>query len=278
MIDLIIPLGFLALGAWLTYICGKKSGLWLVVPVGYGAVLGLVALIAATLIADINPAGPLGAMFSVLLSLLVLSAAGWLVVALFSPAARASMAAHETVYALWFGAAIGIGAFACLYRFDWPMLTIRGLRQPRCLGRNMAEWLPVLRTDTNRTEPPLRIVRVIYNDEPEYDAVEVPLSWDLMCKNGLFDRRPSEPGEREAASVRAARLTLLMNGRVAERIGREAFCWRATNGNCLLRFHHRHLRPGTNEIQVTFTLFAPGPSRLSATGPPTRIEFNARGL
>jgi hypothetical protein len=91
-------------------------------------------------------------------------------------------------------------------------------------GRNMEQWLRVLRTDGNSTEHPLRIVRVIYNDAPDCDAVEVPLSWDLVHRYGLV--------RTDSSSQYHGMFSLRVNGTwfwVRE-------CRRATNGNCLLRF------------------------------------------
>src|SRR5271165_4744246 len=86
----------------------KRSGLRLLPALGCGAVLGIAAIIAVTLIVDVDPARfakPLGKTFSVLVAGLVLSAAAWLLAAMFSPAIRASIAAHEVAHAVWFGAA-----------------------------------------------------------------------------------------------------------------------------------------------------------------------------
>ncbi len=273
-----VALCLLAAAAWFTYALRERSGIHLLVALASGAMLGMAAIIAATLIVDIDPARfakPLGKTFSVLLAVLVLSAVGWLVVAAFLPAVRASIAAHEVVHAVWFGAAISIGAFTYLYRVDLRSFlvspnpwTIRGLQRPRYQGRNLEEWLPVLRTGTNNADHPLRIVRVIYNNESECDAVEVPVSWDLLQKYGLFEPETLQKGQREDASFsRAGKFSLLINGHRADT---SPLCWRAANGNCLLRYFHRSLKPGTNEIAVEFSLFA-GYSRLSTTGPPAQV-------
>ncbi len=282
MNGLFVILCFLALGAWITYALRERSGLRLLVALGYGAVLGMVVIIAATVIVDINPArlAWLGLVFSVLVAALVLSAVVRLGMAAFSRTSRASVAAHEVIHALWFGAAISICAFTYLYQVNLRSFlatsnpwTIRGLQRPRAHGRDLAEWLPVLRTDTDRTQDPLRIVRVIPDDEPECDAVEIALSWDLMETNDLIHAEPLDEGGRQVAHFRSAQLHLSINGGAVT----DPLCWRADNGNCLLRYHHRYLNLGTNELKVRFNLYA-GDSRLSATGPPTKLEFNTRGL
>jgi hypothetical protein len=132
-------------------------------------------------------------------------------------------------------------------------------RGPTFEGRNMEQWLRVLRTDANSTEHPLRIVRVVYNDAPHCDAVEVPLSWDLVNRHGLARTDSSSPYHGE--------FSLRANGvwfRVIE-------CRRATNGNCLLRFFSPADR--TCDIAVVFQI-----SRLynflEATGPHTRYVRN----
>jgi hypothetical protein len=278
---ILVALGLLAVGAWLSYAHRQRSGLHLLFALGCGAVLGIAAIIAVTLIVDVDPARfakPLGKTFSVLVAGLVLLAIMRLLAALFSRAIRASIAAHEVAHAVWFGAAISIGAFTFLYQVNLRSFlvspnpwAIRGLQRPRCQGRTLAEWLPVLRTDTNRTEHPLRIVRVIHNYEPECDAVEVPLSWDLLQKYGLFEL--DLPYREDALFGRHAKFYLFINGHGPE----TGLCWRATNGNCLLRYHHRLLKPGTNEIEVAFNMSA-GDSSLSATGPRRQVELNTRGL
>ena len=278
----------LAIGAWLGYVCRHCSGIRPLFALGWGAVLGIAALVAMSVMVDAVPerfAAPLGILFSVLVAGLVLLAVMRLLAALFSPASRASIAAHEVVHAVWFGAAsiiVGVAFLAehkmrtFLYSPNrWEVLWSR---QPRYQGRTLAEWLPVLRTDTNRTEHPLRIVRVIHNYEPECDGVEVPLSCDLMRKYGLLEldlpSKGYKPPREDTLMFRHARLYLLVNGDVAHE---GPLCWRATNGNCLVCYHQGLLKPGTNEIEVKFSLFT-GDSVRSATGPPTQVELSQRGL
>jgi hypothetical protein len=277
----------LAVGAWLSYVYCQRAGLQVLFALGCGAVLGIAAIIAVTLMVDVDPAryaNPLGRTFSVLVAGLVLSAIMRLLAALFSRAVRASIAAHEVAHALWFGAAISIGAFTYLYQVDLGSFlaspnpwAIRGLQRRRCQGRTVAEWLPLLRTDTNSTEHPLRIVRVIYNEEPECDAVEVPLSWDLLRKYGLFELdlpyKDYKPEREDSLIGRHAKLYLHINGHGPE----TDLCWRATNGNCLLPYYHRILKPGTNEIEVEFIMSALY-GGISATGPRTQVELDTRGL
>jgi hypothetical protein len=249
-------------------------------------VLGIAAIIAVTLIVDVDPARfakPLGKTFSVLVAGLVLSAAARLLAALFSPAIRASISAHEVAHAVWFGAAMGIGAFTFLYQVNLRSFlvspnpwAIRGLQRPRYQGRTLAEWFQVLRTDTNSTQQPLRIVRVIYNYEPECDAVEVPFSWDLMLKSGLSELVPATENEfhhGDALFGGPANLFVIINGG-----GRQTSpCWRAANGDCLLALSQRELKPGTNEVEVEFNMYIPYRT-LSVTGPRAQVELHPRGL
>jgi hypothetical protein len=159
-----------------------------------------------------------------------------------------------TPFTLFFGF-LGIAAAATLC-IAGVNLYLQG-RGPTFEGRNMAEWLRVLRTGTNSTEHPLRIVRLICDDAPHCDAVEVPTSWDLVHKYGL--------ARTDDSSHHYGMFTLLVNGvyfRVIE-------CRRATNGNCLLRFSTPY--PRTNDITV-FLQFGDGEYRmLEATGPCTRV-------
>lgn len=275
----------LAVGAWLSYVCRECSGLQVLFALGCGAVLGIAAVIAVTLIVDVDPArlaNPLGKTFSVLVAGLVLFAVMRLLAALFSPAVRASIAAHEVAHAVWFGAAISIGAFTYLYQVNLRSFlvspnpwAIRGLQRPRHQGRTMEEWFRALRTDTNSTEQPLRIVRVIYNYEPKCDAVEVPLSWDLMRKSGLFELIPATENEfhhGDALFGGGAKLYVIINGG-----GRQTGpCWRAADGNSLLALSQRELKPGTNEVEVEFHMYIPYGS-LSVTGPRAQVELHPRG-
>ena len=132
----------------------------------------------------------------------------------------------------------------------------------------------MLRTDTNSTERPLQIVRVIYNYKEEWDALEVPLSWDLMLKSGLFELVLPDEGQRgDALFGSHAKLYLFINGHGPE----TGLCWRATNGNCLLALGRRELKPGTNEVAVEFNMYLPYRS-LSVTGPRAQVELHPRGM
>lgn len=273
----------LAVGAWLGYARRQRSGIHLLFALGCGAVLGIVAIIAVTLAVDVDPARlakPLGKTFSVLVAGLVLLAVMWLLAALFSPAVRASIAAHEVAHAVWFGAAMSIGAFTYLYQVNLRSFlvspnpwAIRGLQRARYQGRTPEEWFRALRTDTNSTQRPLRILRVIYNYEEECDALEVPLSWDLMLKSGLFELVPrNEFPHGDALFGGGAKLHVIINGG-----GRQTGpCWRAANGNCLVALGQRGLKPGTNEVEVEFNIYIPYRS-LSVTGPRAQVELHPRG-
>ena len=278
----------MGVGAWLSYDFCKRTGLQVQFAFGCGAGLGIAALIAMSVMVDAVPerfAAPLGIVFSVLVAGLVISAVMRLLAALFSPASRASIAAHEVAHAVWFGAAsiiVGVALVAehrrGLFLYSPNRWEAVWSLQPRYQGRTLAEWLPVLRTDTNSTEHPLRIVRFIHNYEPECDAVEVPLSCDLMLKYGLLEldlpSKGYKPEREDSLMFRSAQLYVLINGDVA---GGVSFCWRATNGNCLLRCLHRFLKPGTNEFEVKFNLSA-GDSSPSATGPRKQVGLSTRGL
>jgi MFS family permease len=274
----------LAIGAWLSYAWRQRSVLHMLGALICGAVLGIAAIIALSLIVDAAPerfAEPLGIVFSILVVGLLFSAVVRLLAALFSPASRASLAAHEVGHAVWFGAAIIIVGLAFLAkhtvrsRLDSPnRWVVLWSHLPRYQGRTMEEWLRVLRTDGSSTEHPLRVVRVIYSQEAEGDAVEVPLSWGLMQKYGLFELAPPYKGQREDELIGMhAKFYLFINGHGPE----TGLCWRATNGNCLLRYHHRLLNPGTNDIQVAF-LMSFGDASREVTGPPAQVFAAAPAL
>jgi hypothetical protein len=59
-------------------------------------------------------------------------------------------------------------------------------RELRVQGRTKSEWMQMLRSDTNFSENPLRIVNVNTVDS-DIAQVEVPLSYDLLEKNHFDD-------------------------------------------------------------------------------------------
>ena len=157
-----------------------------------------------------------------------------------------------TPFTLFLGTAILCVAGPVLYVLSLP-------KGPTFQGRNMEQWLRVLRTDGKGTEHPLRIIRVVRSEQSEWD-VEVPLSWDLVHKYSLADT--------EGASRAYGKFRVTVDG-----YGAHCECWRATNGNCLLRCSSGLLKPGTNELQVSFGISYAYRS-LEATGPRTHVVYN----
>src|SRR5664280_3453265 len=58
-------------------------------------------------------------------------------------------------------------------------------------GHTMAQWLTILRSNTNSTDNPLRIVQIINDDKFGNLEFEVPLSYDLLLKYDFLERNGS---------------------------------------------------------------------------------------
>ena len=122
---------------------------------------------------------------------------------------------------------------------------------PTFQGHNMVQWLQILRANTNSTENPLKIVQMIYDNKFEVTTVEVALSYDLLKERDFL-------GEN-------GKFNLIINGRDLS-----TNCSRATNGDCLCEFDKNVLNPGTNQIQVAFSIFKMD-QPLYVTGPITEF-------
>src|SRR5271156_5535236 len=61
-------------------------------------------------------------------------------------------------------------------------------RKPTYQGRNMVQWLKILKTNSNPTSEPLEIVRIMNGIESDVVGVEVPMSYDLLKKYDFFER------------------------------------------------------------------------------------------
>lgn len=159
------------------------------------------------------------------------------------------------VWCICLVAFVACGAVFLLLDAIYPLIrTIYkgfGPNQPTFQSRTMSQWLQVLRTSTNAPEAPLKILRIINEeDQPRMCAVEVPVSYELVRQHGFCQGR--------------GKFDLVVNGRHLS-----TTCWPATNGNCLLPFDRSDLAPGTNRIQVVFMIFNPSDTDrfLRATGP-----------
>lgn len=108
-----------------------------------------------------------------------------------------------------------------------------GPKPPTFQGRNMVQWLQILRTNTNSTGDPLSSAHISCDKRSKFVTAEVPLSYDLLMKYDFCGRDGG--------------FDLIVNGRYLP-----AGCQRATNGNCLLKSYARELNPGTNQVQVAF--------------------------
>lgn len=131
---------------------------------------------------------------------------------------------------------------------------LSGRKEPTFQNHNMAQWLGILKTDTDSAGDPLRIGQIIYNNKSRIGAVEVPLSYELVKKYDFCERQ--------------GKFDLVINGRYVS-----TTCWRATNGNCSLAFDQTELNPGTNQIRIWFMINNPSDIDhfLHATGPITRL-------
>jgi hypothetical protein len=181
--------------------------------------------------------------------------------ALFSPAIRASIAAHKVAHAICFGAAITIVAFAFQrqrpnYRGELEEWKIQWLHlRHRRDGRTLAQWLRTLATEPGRSGSPLDIIRTHVYTNLHTTVLEVPLSYDLLCQHGFF--RGHEEND----------LSVIID----EYGGCTVPILRATNGNCLLpvNWDKEQIPPGLHQLQVNFLI---GES-MSARGSTQAVVF-----
>jgi hypothetical protein len=209
----------------------------------------MAAVIAISVIVDAAPARfdePLGKVFSVLVAVLVLAAGVRLLSALFSPAIRASIAAHEVAHAVCFGAAIFIVAFTFLSQKMWfagaPLYSpnlwgIRWLQRPRHEGRTMAQWLRTLASEPGRSGSPLDIIRTHVDTNLHTVLLEVPLSYDLLREHDFLDG--------------IGRIDVVIDGGCCS-----VPLLRETNGNCLLLldWDREHIPPGLHKLELDFLI------------------------
>jgi hypothetical protein len=229
--------------------------------------LGIAAVKAFAVTVDAAPeefAGPLGMLFSVLAAGLVLSAVARLLGALFSPASRASIAAHEVVHTVWFGAAGIIVASAFLFKDkmrSFPSSPTRWVvlwsQQPRREGRTIAQWLRIIALEPGRPGSPLDIIRVNEDTNERTTFLEVALSYDLM---------------REHNFLRGVGFIMpLIDGDV-----HTVECLRGTNGSILipLSWDGSGIPPGLHEAKVKFLLWTGIDMNVSAWGSARTINFD----
>ncbi|MGO8681702.1 MAG: hypothetical protein ACLQU6_12385 [Limisphaerales bacterium] len=126
-----------------------------------------------------------------------------------------------------------------------------GPKEPTVQGHNMVQWLQILRANTNSTENPLKLVQMIYDKKFEVISAEVAMAYNLLKEHDFL----GENGQ----------FNLIINGRSLS-----TYCSRATNGDCLCEFDNNVLNPGTNQIQVAFSIFKMD-QPLYATGPITEF-------
>jgi hypothetical protein len=226
----------------------KRSGLDPLGALACGAVFGIVAIIAISVIVNAAPPwwdAPLGEAFSVLVAGLVLLLVVRLLAALFSPAIRALVAAHKFAHTAALSAAIIIVAFAFLSRHrlltgaSWDQWGIRWLQQQRRSGRTLAQWLRTLATEPGRSGSPLDIIRTQVYTNLHTTVLEVPLSYDLLCEHGFFRGRKND-------------LSVIID----EYGGCTVPILRATNGNCLLPLNRdkEQIPPGLHQLEVSFVI------------------------
>jgi hypothetical protein len=121
--------------------------------------------------------------------------------------------------------------------------------EPTNRGRNMTQWLQILKTDTNSMESPLKIIQITEDGESTL-KLELPLAYDLLLTNDFIN------GE--------GHLNVLLNRHYG------VYLWpvRSTNGNCLFGVSKSDLHSGTNQIRVEFNITDSSVLRtLRSTGP-----------
>lgn len=136
-----------------------------------------------------------------------------------------------------------------------------GPTEPNYQGRTMEQWLQMLKANTNSTEDPLKVARIVHDNESRVVTVEVPLSYDLLREHDFL---------AEGKGPQSGKLYFDVNE------NRSTFCERASNGNCLMSISENDyaFRLGTNQLRVEFVIFDPlgkNHYHLNATGPITEF-------
>ena len=155
---------------------------------------------------------------------------------------------------------VGGAAVCLLLSALYPVLrrVYDGLGPPHrrtYLNRDMSVWLRILAL-TNSTKEPLQIMQITCDKTSEIARAEVPLSYDLLGKYGFLDDR-------------YAMFHIAVNGNKLT-----SACWPGTNGDCMLPFDRGVLNPGTNQIQVRFTISNRANAEfIEATGPVTELVW-----
>ena len=245
----------------------KCSGLHALAALACGAMLGIAAVIAIGVIVDAAPeqfARPLGIVFSVLVAGVVLSSVARLLAALLSPARRTSIAAHEVVHAVWFGAAGIIAILAFLFQDRMRSFlsspnrwVVIWSQQPRCEGRTMEQWLRTLSLEPGRSGSPLESIQVRLDTNLRTTFLEVPLSYDLMREHnflrGVGHIFPVIDGGAQGVE-----------------------CARGTNGSVLipLSWDYAQILPGLHQVEVEFEIWPRPFTRLRARGPARALAYD----
>jgi hypothetical protein len=134
----------------------------------------------------------------------------------------------------------------------WFLLSLP--KKPTFQGHTMAQWLTKLQVGTNSIDNSLEIVRITKVSESRDFEFEVPLSYDLLKKNGFLEM--------------TGRLYLISDERILPTYSR-----RAANGNFIFGCDVNDFTPGTNKIKVQFFINNPQNKErfLHAEGP--AVEF-----
>jgi hypothetical protein len=170
------------------------------------------------------------------------------------------------------GLALVAGTATCLLVSAlYPLLRetyhdyFEGPHRPAYLNRNMSEWLQILAL-TNATKEPLRIMQISCDRTSHIASVEVPLSYDLLCRYGFLDKDHST---FDIANKDHSKFGIAINGYNVSS-GR----WPGPDGGCRLAFDLRHLNLGTNQIRVEFMIFnRTNVEYIEATGPATELVW-----
>jgi hypothetical protein len=129
-----------------------------------------------------------------------------------------------------------------------------GPKERTSQGHTMVQWLKILKSNTNSTDDPLKIVKIINDDKFGNVEFEVPMSYDLLKEHDFLEKN--------------GKFDLSINSRLLS-----TYCGRATNGNCILGCGINDFTPGTNQVQVEFFISNPSDidRSLYATGPITEF-------
>jgi hypothetical protein len=115
-------------------------------------------------------------------------------------------------------------------RFKYP--------EPTNQGRNIIQWLQILRADANAVDSPLNIISISNNGAAGFVAVEVPLLYNLLEKNGFLAGN--------------GKLGFVVNDKNIS-----TYSERALNGNCKMKSELNNFVLGTNRLQVEIVISNP---------------------